>query len=103
MTANKVKAIYLLMYMAFAFWRVFFNVYMEDLKFKGAEIGAINAFFQSTLVIVVTFWGIVADKKGIRPTLRYLVIASAICVVTLGHIHSFWIMLSFIPVITEID
>jgi hypothetical protein len=45
----------------------------------------------------VPLWGIIADKRGIRPTLILLVIGSAIMVFSLGHIHSFWVLMFFIP------
>lgn len=100
MTANKVRLIYLLMYMAFAVWRVYYNVYLEENGFTGAQIGTLNALMQSTIFIIVPFWGFIADKRGIRPTLKWLVLFSAIMVFSLGQITTFWILLFFIPLLT---
>jgi PPP family 3-phenylpropionic acid transporter len=100
MTGFKVKAIYLILYMAYAIWRVFYNVYLEGHNFTGIEIGAINALFQSTLFVVVPIWGYIADKKGIRPSLRIAVGIAAILVLIIGNILNFWWLLIFIFVLT---
>ncbi len=88
------------MYMAFAFWRVFYNIYLDKIGLNGVEIGTINALFQGTIVVAVTFWGILADKQGIRPTMRYLLIISAIGLFFLGNVHLFWILLFYMPILT---
>jgi PPP family 3-phenylpropionic acid transporter len=97
MTANKIRAIYLFMFMAFAVWRVYYNVYLEDIGFTGAEIGTLNAMLLSIFPFVVPFWGVVADKNGIRPTMKWLVICAAILIFSLRFISSFWILILFIP------
>lgn len=88
------------MYMGFAIWRVYYNVYLEDSGLNGAEIGTLNAIMQATILFVVTIWGIIADKKGIRPTLRIATIITAVFILFLGHITSFWILLIYIPLLT---
>jgi MFS transporter, PPP family, 3-phenylpropionic acid transporter len=88
MTGIRIKAIYLSLYMAFATWRVFYNVYLDRNGFSGTEIGIINALIQASLVIFVPVWGIIADKRGIRPTLRIAVLLSAILIFFLGDILS---------------
>ncbi|MBN2166645.1 MAG: MFS transporter [Marinilabiliaceae bacterium] len=100
MNATKIKWIYLIVYMAFAVWRVFYNVFLENKGFTGSEIGVLNAIMLATLFVFVPLWGIVADRKGIRPTMVWLVIGSAVCVFFLGEILSFWILLFFIPLLT---
>lgn len=100
MTATKVRTIYLLMYMGFAFWRVYYNIYLEEIGLRGTQIGTLNAIMQSSIFFVVAYWGMIADKKGIRPTLRWLVVASAVCVFFLGNVKVFWILLFYIPFLT---
>ncbi|MBN1117288.1 MAG: MFS transporter [Bacteroidales bacterium] len=100
MTASKIRLIYLLMYMAFAVWRVYYNIYLEDIGLRGSQIGTLNALMQAALLPFVIFWGAMADKKGIRPVLRWLVIATAIIIVFLGKITSFWYLLFYIPFLT---
>jgi MFS family permease len=100
MTVFKIRSIYLLMYMGFAIWRVYYNVYLENIGLKGAEIGTLNAIMQATILFVITIWGIIADKKGIRPTLRIATIITAISIFYLGEFTSFWILLIYIPLIT---
>jgi PPP family 3-phenylpropionic acid transporter len=100
MTGVKVKAIYLLLYMAYAIWRVFYNVYLEENNFTGVEIGIINALFQSTLFVVVPIWGVIADKRGIRPSLRIAVAVSALLVLVVGNVLNFWWLIIFIFVLT---
>lgn len=99
-TAVKIRFIFLFMYMGFAVWRVFYNVYLEDIGLKGSQIGTLNAIMQATIFFVVILWGIIADKKGIRPTLRIAVIATAILVFFLGYFQSFWLLLFYIPLLT---
>ena len=77
MTGRKVISIYFILYMGFASWRVFYNVYLDDNGFSGTQIGVINALIQASLFVVVPIWGYIADKRGIRPTLRIAVFASA--------------------------
>ncbi len=86
--------------MAYAIWRVFYNVYLEENNFTGVEIGIINAVFQSTLFIVVPIWGIIADKRGIRPSLRIAVAASAFLVLIVGIVLNFWWLVVIIFVLT---
>jgi MFS transporter, PPP family, 3-phenylpropionic acid transporter len=100
MTGNKVRAIYLILYMGFAVWRVFYNVYLENIGFSGTEIGTINAIFQATVVFIIPIWAFVADKQGIRPTLRWLVFFTAVFLFFLGHITTFWVMLLYVPLLT---
>jgi MFS transporter, PPP family, 3-phenylpropionic acid transporter len=100
MTGNRIKAMYLILYTGFAVWRVFFNVYLEDVGLSGTEIGTINAIFQATLVFILPVWGFVADKQGIRPTLRWLVFFTSILLFFLGHITTFWILVFYIPLLT---
>ena len=101
MTAFKIRTIYLLMYMGFAFWRVYYNVYLEEnVGLKGSEIGTLNAIMQATIFFVVTIWGVVADKRGIRPALRFAVLVTAISVFLLQYFNSFWILLFYIPLLT---
>ncbi len=100
MTAFKIRSIYILMYMGFAVWRVFYNIYLKDIGLKGSEIGTLNAVMQATIFFVVTLWGMFADKKGIRPTLRIAAIGTAILMFFLGQFHSFWWLILYIPVLT---
>lgn len=100
MTPFKIRAIYLLLYMAFAIWRVFYNIYLEDIGLKGSEIGTLNAVLQSSILFVVAYWGMVADKKGIRSTLRILVLATSVAIFFLAYINEFWLLLIYIPLIS---
>lgn len=100
MTANKIRAIYLILFMAFAVWRVYYNVYLENIGFSGAEIGTLNAMLLLMFALVVPFWGFVADKKGIRPTLKWLLLATAVLIFSLRYLQSFWILLFYIPLLS---
>ncbi|MBN1182027.1 MAG: MFS transporter [Bacteroidales bacterium] len=92
MTGTKVKAIYLLLYMAFATWRVFYNVYLEENGFTGTQIGIVNAIMMATIFLVVPIWGVLADRKGIRPTLLWACLATIVLMFFLGKI----LMLKFL-------
>jgi PPP family 3-phenylpropionic acid transporter len=100
MTGGKVRAIYVILYMAFATWRVYYNVYLEENQFTGVQIGIINALIQSTLFIVVPIWGVIADKRGIRPSLRIAVTVSALILISLAYILNFWVLIFVILLLT---
>ena len=100
MTGARIKSTYLLIYMGFATWRVFYNVFLEENNFTGAEIGLINALFLSSIFLIVPLWGFVADRKGIRPTLRWLCIATAIFILFLGKIQIFGFLIFYILVLS---
>ena len=93
MSGNRVKAIYVVIYMAFATWRVFYNVYLEEHGFTGAKIGVINALIQATVFVIVPIWGVIADKKGIRPTLRITLFISGLFLLFLGNVLNFWTLI----------
>jgi PPP family 3-phenylpropionic acid transporter len=100
MTGIRIKAIYLSLYMAFATWRVFYNVFLDERHFSGTEIGIINALLQATIVLVVPVWGIFADKKGIRPTLFITVLITAVMMFFLGDILTFKWLVFYMLLIT---
>ena len=100
MTGKRIKGIYLLLYMGYATWRVFYNVFLEDNDFTGAQIGVINALFQSSIFIVVPLWGFIADKRGIRPTLIWVFIATAVLILFLGKIQIFLFLVLYILLIS---
>ncbi len=100
LTGNKIKLIYLLSYMGFAFWRVFYNVFLEENNFTGLQIGIINGLAQAMLFLFVPIWGFVAEKKGIRPTLQILVVATAALMFFLGYIRNFELILIYLVLLT---
>ncbi len=100
MTGFKVKAIYLLLYMGFAMWRIFYNVYLDENDFSGAQIGVINALMQAMIVLIVPVWGVIADKRGIRPVLRITVFVSAILIAFLGGVLNFWWLIFYVLILT---
>ena len=99
MTGTKIKITYFILYMAFATWRVFYNVYLEENDFSGVQIGIINALIQATIFVIVPVWGIIADKKGIRPTMRIAVLFTGIMILGLGNILSFGWLIVYISVL----
>ena len=96
MTGGRIKTIFLLLYMGFATWRVFYNVFLEENQFTGAQIGIINALFQSTIFLIVPLWGFIADKQGIRLTLGWVCLVTAIVIFFLGKIQVFGFVLFYI-------
>lgn len=94
MTGFKIKGVYFFLYMAYAIWRVFYNVYLDENDFTGTQIGVINALIQASIVLIVPVWGVIADKRGIRPTLRIAVFISAVLIAFLGGVLSFgWLII----------
>ena len=101
LNAFKIKSIYVLVYMAFAFWRVYYNIFLlDDVGLSGSQIGTINGIIQFSIFFIVTFWSMVADKRGIRPTLRIVVFFCAILMYFLGEVYSYWVLLIYIPILT---
>ena len=60
MTGFKIKGIYIFLYMGYAIWRVFYNVYLDENDFTGTQIGVINALVQATIILIVPVWGVIA-------------------------------------------
>jgi PPP family 3-phenylpropionic acid transporter len=85
--------------MAFATWRVFYNVYLEEHSFSGIQIGIINALIQATIFIVVPVWGVIADRKGIRPTMRFALFFTGIIMLGLGNVLHFGWLIFYIIVL----
>lgn len=100
MNGIRVRAIYLSLYMAFASWRVFYNVYLEGNNFSGTQIGIINALVQATIVFIVPVWGFFADKRGIRPTLLITVLVTAVMMFFLGDILIFKWLVFYVLIFT---
>jgi MFS family permease len=96
MTGTRIKSIYLFLYMGFAIWRVFYNVFLEENNFTGAQIGLINALYQSTIFLIVPLWGFIADKQGIRLTLGWVCLVTAIIIFFLGKIQAFGFIVIYI-------
>lgn len=98
MTPFRIRAIYLLLYMAMATWRIYYNIFLENAGLKGSEIGLINTLLQAVFVISVTYWGIRADKKGIRPILIPLIIISVVFIISLRYVTQVNYLIFLIPV-----
>jgi PPP family 3-phenylpropionic acid transporter len=96
MTGARIKSIYLFLYMGFAIWRVYYNVFLEENQFTGAQIGLINALYQSTIFLIVPLWGFIADKQGIRLTLGWVCLVTAIIIFFLGKIQAFGFVIFYI-------
>jgi len=100
LTANKIKYSYFVMNMGFAVWRIYYNVFLEKNGLSGTQIGILNAILQASLVFVLIYWGIKADKIGIRPVLGQLILISSILLILLTKITNFYILLFYIPILS---
>ena len=100
MTGTRLKAIYLLLYMGFATWRVFYNVFLEANGFTGLELGTINALMQAAVVIVVPLWGIMADKRGIRPIMQIAAVFAASLIFFMGKVLFFPVLVGYLLLYT---
>lgn len=85
--------------MAYAIWRVFYNVYLDENDFSGAQIGVINALMQAMIILIVPVWGVIADKRGIRPVLRMAVFVTAVLIAFLGSMLNFWWLIFYIVIL----
>lgn len=100
MSGARLKAVYLCLYMGFATWRVFYNVYLSEHGYTGKELGVINALIQVSLVAIVPVWGYFADKRGIRPTLRLAILGTALLMLFLGKILTFELLVFYMLLLT---
>lgn len=98
MTPFRIRAIYLILYMGMATWRIYYNIFLENEGLKGSEIGIINTILQAVFVVSVAFWGVMADKKGIRPTLVPLLIIAAVLLASLRFVTDFNYLLILVPI-----
>lgn len=93
-----ISTFYFLMYGGAACFLAFYNIYLEEQGFSGIKIGTIMAVFQAVLVFAVVFWGILADKRGIK---KIVILASgftAVLVILLPFINQFVLLILFMMV-----
>jgi len=89
-----VKVIYVFLYAGAGCYLSFYNLYLDQQNFTGFQIGAINGIYQAILVFAVIFWGIQADRVGIRKILLFTFPAVALLVIGLQYINQFqWLVL----------
>ncbi|GAF04433.1 putative 3-phenylpropionic acid transporter [Saccharicrinis fermentans DSM 9555 = JCM 21142] len=98
MNAFKIIGIYIMLYMANALWKVFYNIYLAEIGLTGAEIGTLNSIIQALIFIAVVIWGRYADRKGIRPTLRIGLLVTGVLMLILSFVADFWCLVVFLPV-----
>jgi MFS transporter, PPP family, 3-phenylpropionic acid transporter len=87
---------YAIVYTALAAWLAFFNIYLDEYGYTGAQIGLINGLLQATLIIVVPLWGYLADKNGNVRMLTLSLVVSAILVFALQFMEHFVILTAFV-------
>lgn len=96
----KLPLFYLLLTGAFAAWQSFFNLHLDRIGFSGMQIGALNAVFISTSALVVSFWGILADKFGNYRVLLLLSAACTLLVFLIGETFTFYWMMIFVALVS---
>ena len=91
-----VRAIFFLTFAAFASWMPFFNLYLVELGFSKAQIGAVFGMMPLCSVFNPPFWGRMADAFGRK---KILIIASVISsLLLLGFLfyNSFWFFIGYV-------
>lgn len=73
----------------------YFNLYCYQLKFSGAQIGAMSATRTVTLVVFPLIWGLLADRFQLRrPIYIFCNFASALIWASFLFTSDFWVMLT---------
>lgn len=73
-------SVFFLFYFGLSTWLPFYNIYLKDKGFSGAQVGVIAGMYQSVLFFVVPVWGVIADRFGNRKVL-HLVLLSAMMLI----------------------
>ena len=63
---NAIRIQYFLYFGAMGVFLPYFNLYCLDIGFSGFQIGSLSAVRSAVLILFSIFWGILADRKGIR-------------------------------------
>ncbi|WP_372681260.1 MFS transporter [Desulfosarcina sp.] len=63
---NAIRIQYFLYFGAMGVFLPYFNLYCLNLGFTGFQIGSLSAVRSAVLILFSIFWGILADRKGIR-------------------------------------
>lgn len=63
---NVIRIQYFLYFGAMGVFLPYFNLYCLDIGLSGFQIGSLSAVRAAVLILFSLFWGILADRKGIR-------------------------------------
>lgn len=63
---NAIRIQYFLYFGSMGVFLPYFNLYCLDIGFTGFQIGSLSAVRSAVLILFSLFWGILADRKGIR-------------------------------------
>jgi PPP family 3-phenylpropionic acid transporter len=63
---NAIRIQYFLYFGAMGVFLPFFNLYCLDIGFTGFQIGSLSAVRAAVLILFSIFWGLLADRRGLR-------------------------------------
>jgi MFS family permease len=87
--------IYFFFYLAMSTWLPFFNIYLLDSGYTGAQIGLITGVYQAMLFFVVPIWGVIADRFGNRSTLHIALFGALVLLWFLRSIPTYHILMIY--------
>ena len=63
---NAIRIQYFLYFGAMGVFLPYFNLYCLDIGFTGFQIGSLSAVRSAVLILFSIFWGLLADRRGLR-------------------------------------
>ena len=87
--------IYFFFYLAMSLWLPFFNIYLLDSGYTGAQIGMITGVYQAMLFFVVPIWGVIADRFGNRLTLHIALFGALILLWFLSSVPTYTFLMIY--------
>jgi MFS family permease len=96
----RIPVFFLLILGAYGAWQSLYNVYLDGIGFTSMQIGVLNAILISVSVLVIPFWGIMADRFGNNRVLLILTAACSVAVFLLGKVQLFHWMVFLIVIVS---
>lgn len=89
------SSIFFFTFLGVGSWLPFYNLYLHELGFSKFQIGTISGIIQANMILVLPFWGYLADRHGRK---RMLMIALLVTVLIMNLFlfrGSYWFFLIF--------
>ncbi|RPH99086.1 MAG: MFS transporter [Calditrichaeota bacterium] len=91
-------SIFFVFYFGLSCWLPFFNIYLKQKGFSGAQVGIIAGLYQSVLFFVVPVWGIIADRFGNRRVLHIVLFCAMILVWGMRLISAYHLFILYVMI-----
>jgi MFS transporter, PPP family, 3-phenylpropionic acid transporter len=89
-------SVFFLFYFGLSTWLPFYNIYLKDQGFSGAQVGVIAGMYQAVLFFVVPVWGVVADHYGNRRVLHLVLFCAMMLIWGMRLISGYHLLIIYV-------